>query len=104
MADLSPEAQAVLTAQAKARCLEEWSSVNDPPCHPSDADWNGCGICVDRGGAAAVLRAAVKQTRFPQHGDCFACDAARLLSIANELSPAPGSLQPRSAGEGEHRP
>lgn len=57
MTDLSPAAQAVLTAQAKERCLFEWSALNDPPCRPSDADWNGCVQCVDRGGLAAAFRA-----------------------------------------------
>lgn len=30
---------------AKARCREEWSNVNDPPCHPGDADWRPCHLC-----------------------------------------------------------
>jgi len=60
MTDLSPAALAIVTAQAKERCLFEWSAVNDPPCHPSDAGWNGCGQCVDRRGIAAALRAAVE--------------------------------------------
>jgi hypothetical protein len=59
---LSPAAQAVLTAQAKQRCLFEWSNVNDPPCHPSNPDWNGCVQCIDRLGAAAALRAASDRT------------------------------------------
>lgn len=58
---LSPAAQAVLVAHAKARCQREWSTVNDPPCHPSDPEWNGCGICVDRAGSAAAIRALVEQ-------------------------------------------
>ncbi len=58
---LSPAAQAVLEAHAKARCQREWSTVNDPPCHPSDPEWNGCGICVDRAGPAAAIRALVEQ-------------------------------------------
>ena len=61
MTDLSPAAQAVITAQAKERCLFEWSAVNDPPCHPSDSGWNGCVQCVDRRGVAAALRAAADQ-------------------------------------------
>ena len=89
MADLSPSAQAVLTAQAKARCLEEWSGVNDPPCHPSDADWNGCVICVDREGAAAALRAAADQV-IPTTTDVRLSTARYdLLSLANELDPTP---------------
>ncbi len=85
---LSPAAQAVLTAQAKERCLFEWSTVNDPPCHPSDSEWNGCIHCVDRQGVAAALRAAA---------DCLWVDKpdgangvyeahrAQLLAIAAEL-------------------
>jgi hypothetical protein len=61
MNDLSSAAQAVLTASAKAACLEEWSTVNDPPCHPSDSDWNGCHRCVHRLGLAAALCAAADQ-------------------------------------------
>lgn len=58
---LSPAAQAVLTAQAKQRCLFEWNNVNDPPCHPSDPDWNGCVQCIDRLGVAAVARELAEQ-------------------------------------------
>jgi hypothetical protein len=58
---LSPAAQAVLIAHAKARCLSEWSSVNDPPCHPSDSDWQPCVTCADRRAAAATLIAAANQ-------------------------------------------
>ncbi len=58
---LSPAAQAVLRADAGARCVSEWDSVNDPPCHPSDSDWNGCFDCVNRFAVAAALRAAADQ-------------------------------------------
>ncbi len=58
MAALSKEAQAVLRADAGARCVSEWDSVNDPPCHPSDSNWNGCFHCVNRSAVAAALRAA----------------------------------------------
>lgn len=61
MSELSPAAQAILTAQAKQRCLNEWDHVNDPPCHPSDDDWNGCYQCIDRRGLAAALRAAADE-------------------------------------------
>jgi hypothetical protein len=61
MTNLSPAAQTVLTASAKAQCLYEWSTVNDPPCHPSDQEWNGCGDCVKRPAIAAALRAAAQQ-------------------------------------------
>ena len=98
MTALSPAAQAVLTAQAKARCLFEWDHVNDPPCHPSDADWNGCFQCIDRRGLAAALRAAADQV-VPSNAlyarSC--CEfvgeqcRAQLLAIADELE-APNSL------------
>jgi hypothetical protein len=28
-------------------------------CHPWDANWNGCHLCIDRDGDAAAIRAAV---------------------------------------------
>lgn len=55
---VSSAAQAALIASAKLRCLREWTDVNDPPCHPSDENWNGCYLCVHRAGVAAALRAA----------------------------------------------
>ena len=97
MADLSPVAQAVLTAQAKERCLFEWSALNDPPCHPSDSGWNGCVQCVDRRGLAAALRAVADQlplqplTRKPadpfEEGLRQGQELSRveLLAIADEL-------------------
>lgn len=92
MTDLSPAAQAVLTAQARQRCLHEWSTVNDPPCHPSDPGWNGCGTCVDRGGIAAALRALAEQVvplpRLPYDSCCdvhAAAIRAEILAIAAEL-------------------
>jgi hypothetical protein len=56
MTDLSPQAQAVLIAEAKSRCLRE-----ERGCHPNDQDWNGCYVCVHRRGLAAALRAAADQ-------------------------------------------
>lgn len=35
-------------AAAAMRCREEWSNVNDPPCHPSDAGWTPCPLCQDQ--------------------------------------------------------
>jgi hypothetical protein len=67
---LSPAAQAVLTAQAKRRCLFEWSNVNDPPCHPSDPDWNGCVQCIDRLGVAAAVRELAEQV-VPEEEACW---------------------------------
>ena len=29
-----------------ARCLREWDSVRDPPCHPADTDWQPCPLCL----------------------------------------------------------
>lgn len=53
------QAAAVLKAATSARCLDHWSTVNDPPCHPSDPEWKGCNLCVRRAGDAAAIRAAV---------------------------------------------
>jgi len=55
------QAQAVADAAARARCLHQWSIVNDPPCHPSDEGWTGCHLCIShsRAGDAAAIRAAV---------------------------------------------
>jgi hypothetical protein len=61
---MTPQEQAahVIEAAARARCLDHWSTVNDPPCHPSDEGWNGCHLCVNRAGDAAAIRALVEQT------------------------------------------
>ena len=77
---LSPAAQAVLTAQAKQRCLFEWSNVNDPPCHPSDPEWNGCVQCIDRLGVAAVARELAEQVvpDEPNESPYFTNEAVRL--------------------------
>ncbi len=75
---LSPAAQAVLRADAGARCVSEWASVNDPPCHPSDNGWNGCFDCVNRSAVAAALRAAAVYSYCP-------VDRKRLAAIADEL-------------------
>ena len=93
MTDLSPAARAVLIAEAKSRCLRE-----ERGCHPDDADWNGCYICVHRRGLAAALRAAADQVvqEEPLHGGdqrwMFERDARQdcrkeFLAIANELDP-----------------
>jgi hypothetical protein len=94
MPELSPAAQKILRADAAERCLVEWSSVNDPPCHPSDEGWKGCGTCVNRAAVAAALQAAVDQV-VPElsGGDCSydccitQCEEIRaeLLAIAAEL-------------------
>ena len=94
MTDLSISAQAILTAQAKQRCLNEWDHVNDPPCHPSDDDWNGCYQCIDRRGLAAALRVTADQV-FPTMQSPWGStlipvltsweSRAKLLAIAAEL-------------------
>lgn len=66
MTELSPSALAVIAAQARERCRFEWSTVNDPPCHPSDPSWNGCATCVDRRGVAAAIRASAEQVTKPE--------------------------------------
>lgn len=102
MTDLSPAAQAVLRADAGARCVSEWDSVNDPPCHPSDSNWNGCFDCVNRSALAAALRAAADEvvpedydpprSSYPEaqafvDGKCCRNEDVRdaLLAIAAEL-------------------
>jgi len=62
MNNLSPAAQKILRADAAVRCLAEWSSVNDPPCHPSDEGWHGCGACINRVAVAAALDALADQS------------------------------------------
>jgi hypothetical protein len=59
---MTPQEQAahVIEAAARARCLDHWSTTNDPPCHPSDEGWNGCHLCVNRAGNATAIRAAVE--------------------------------------------
>jgi len=83
---LSPAAQAVLRADAGARCVSEWDSVNDPPCHPSDSNWNGCFDCVNRSAVAAALRAAADQIE-PDDGVSTEVRQVlnKLLAIADEL-------------------
>jgi hypothetical protein len=81
-------AQTVLIAQARKRCLSEWESVNDPPCHPSDPDWNGCIQCIDRRGTAAALRAVVKEKSFEDFGTIL-LTAKDILAIADELETQP---------------
>lgn len=82
-AGLSPLAHAVLTANARARCLREWDHVNDPPCHPDDVDWNGCYTCVHRKGVAAVL--GVIAAEFSDLSDGVDW-SARLYDIIDELT------------------
>lgn len=86
MTELSPAAKDALFAQARLRCLEEWESVNDPPCHPSDKDWDGCGTCADRIGLAAALRSIEKSISYvDDYGDrCI--DSNQLLAIADQLA------------------
>jgi hypothetical protein len=84
MANLSPAAQAVLRADAGARCVSEWASVNDPPCHPSDNGWNGCFDCVNRSAVAAALRAAADQLKYKLL-DVEVVDCSQLLLLADEL-------------------
>lgn len=79
---LSPASHEILAAQVKARCLREWSTVNDPSCHPSDSDREGCSTCIDHAGTAAALRAAAAQL-----GSCNA--ATELRRWADELEGQP---------------
>ena len=58
---LSPAAQVVMLSYAAVRCRQEWSNVNDPPCHPEDSNWDGCKDCRNGPGVAAAFRAAAAQ-------------------------------------------
>lgn len=76
---LSPAAQMVLKTSASSACLQHWGAVNDPPCHPSDDGWNGCGDCVHRSAIAAALRAVAEQ-KLPQTNEpnrCITTDPER---------------------------
>ncbi len=55
-ADAISIAKLALVASAKINCLREWDATNDPPCHPSDDGWEGCGLCVKSAGLAAAFR------------------------------------------------
>ncbi len=84
------QAQAVADAAARARCLHQWSTVNDPPCHPSDEGWNGCHLCVSRAGDAAAIRAAVdlvlpEERRLCDRSWQRMIKRAEFLAIAAEL-------------------
>lgn len=60
--DLTRAAEAICTAVTKAQCIWEWDNVNDPPCHPSDKDWSGCGSCfANRPILAVAFRVAAEQ-------------------------------------------
>ena len=94
MTDLSPAAQMVLKTSASAACLQHWGAVNDPPCHPIDDGWNGCGDCVHRSAIAAALEAAADQVvpsdaMEPRNNLPMAIECQRirseLLAIAAEL-------------------
>lgn len=89
---LSPATALVLKASASAACLQEWSTVNDPPCHPSDHGWNGCYHCVNRPAIAAALRAAADEVAPFQSEDINGCwyekrnpVREQLLAMADEL-------------------
>ena len=89
---LSPAAQVVLKTSASAACLQHWGTVNDPPCHPSDDGWNGCGDCVHRSAIAAALRAAAKEmvpkgpyTHMYFHTATMKHNFLKLMAIADEL-------------------
>lgn len=90
MPELSPDAQKILSADAAVRCLAEWSSVNDPPCHPSDKGWSGCGTCANRAAVAAALEAVADQV-VPEPDDWdkdnFSIQALRLRCVMRDQLP-----------------
>jgi hypothetical protein len=86
------QAQAVADAAARARCLHQWSTVNDPPCHPSDEGWTGCHLCVSHStaGDVAAIRAAVdlvlpEERRLCDRSYQRMIKRAQFLAIAAEL-------------------
>ena len=91
------QAQAVATAAARPRCLDQLMHS----CHPFDANWNGCHLCIDRDGDAAAIRAAVDLVLPEDAGLCVyeltpreygrLCVREEFLAIAAELEgPANG--------------
>ena len=91
------QAQAVTKAAARARCLDQWSGTNDPPCHPSDSEWNGCHLCVNRAGDAAAIRAAVdlvlpEEYRRTDRANQRMIKRAQFLAIADAME-APADAQ-----------
>ena len=86
------QAQAVADAAARSRCRHQWSTVNDPPCHPSDEGWTGCHLCVSNSSAgdAAAIRAAVdlvlpEERRLCDRSYQRMIKRAQVLAIAAEL-------------------
>ena len=93
------QAQAVTNATTRARCRDQWSTVNVPLCHPidpSDVEWNGCHLCLSRAGDAAAIRAAAdlvlpEERRLCDRSYQRMIKRARFLAIAAELEgPANG--------------
>lgn len=83
---MSSASQAILMSQAKARCRFEWSTTNDPPCHPNDDNWNGCSQCIDRHGLIAALQTLADHV-VPANGSRKNNEIRdEILSIANQLN------------------
>ena len=87
------QAAHVIKAATQARCLNYWLTVNYPPCHPSDPDWNGCHLCVKHAGDATAIRAAVDLV-LPEEPNTYTDSAfrrmitrAQFLAIADAMEP-----------------
>ena len=64
--DLTKATETICKAVTQAQCIWEWDNVNDPPCHPSDENWSGCGSCfANRPVLAVAFRAAARQLHNP---------------------------------------
>jgi hypothetical protein len=64
--DLAQTAEVICKAVTQAQCIWEWDNVNDPPCHPSDENWSGCGSCfANRPILAVAFRVAAEQLNNP---------------------------------------
>jgi hypothetical protein len=60
--DLTKATETICKAVTQAQCIWEWDNVNDPPCHPSDENWSGCGSCfANRPVLAVAFRVAAEQ-------------------------------------------
>ena len=66
------------------------TTPNHPPLSPAaQAVWDAAVRAEPGQTISAALRAAVAATQMRQYGDCWICDADKLLAIANELEAQP---------------
>ena len=64
--NLAQATETICKTVTQTQCIWEWDNVNDPPCHPSDENWSGCGSCfANRPVLAVAFRAAAQQLHNP---------------------------------------